>query len=183
MAGEKGQPMTDTRETYAETVTEPPQNVCPTCGYPASGTMCGGCGANLSYVRLIPAADWARQQQATAEANAAELTAPEVMVATTNELPGYRVTDAYGEVFGLTARARSVFANFGAGLRTVVGGEARSYTKLLADSRVEAVDRLRLAAAELGANAVLAMRFDANEIHDVISEIVAYGTAVRVERC
>ena len=108
--------------------------------------------------------------------------AAQVIVATTNELPGYRVVDVYGEVFGLTARARHIFANWAAGVRTVVGGEARSYTTLLTDSRVEAVDRLKEAAADKGANAVLAMRFDANEIHDVISEIVAYGTAVKVER-
>jgi uncharacterized protein YbjQ (UPF0145 family) len=85
------------------------------------------------------------------------------------------------EVFGLTARARNVFANLTAKGRTVVGGEVRSYSRLLTDSREEAVLRLREAAAEQGANAVLAMRFDANEFGDVISEIVAYGTAATVE--
>ncbi len=110
------------------------------------------------------------------------MTADEIIVTTMNDLPGYRVVEVYGEVFGLTARARNAFSNIGASFRTLVGGEARGYTKLLADSREEAITRMREAAAEKGANAVIAMRFDANDIADLISEIVAYGTAVRVER-
>jgi len=106
----------------------------------------------------------------------------DVMVVTTNEIPGYEVEDVFGEVFGLVVRARNAFSNFGAGLRTIVGGEAKGYTKLLADSRTQALDRLREAAAERGANAVIAMRFDCNEIGDIMSEVAAYGTAVRVRR-
>ncbi|MGI8557493.1 MAG: YbjQ family protein [Solirubrobacteraceae bacterium] len=79
-------------------------------------------------------------------------------------------------------RARNAFANIGAGLRTLVGGEARGYTKLLSDSREQAVDRLRQAAVEKGANAVIAMRVDCNEICDIMSVVAAYGTAVTVER-
>ena len=106
----------------------------------------------------------------------------EIIISTMNELPGYEVTDVYGEIFGLVTRARNVFSNIGAGFRTVVGGEAKGYTKLLTDSRDQAVQRLRDAAAERGANAVLAMRFDCNELGDVISEVAAYGTAVRVRK-
>jgi uncharacterized protein YbjQ (UPF0145 family) len=106
----------------------------------------------------------------------------DVIVVTTNELPGYEIVEVYGEVFGLIVRARNVFSNFGAGLRTVFGGEAKGYTTLLSDSRVEAVDRLKDAARGVGANAVLAMRFDCNEIADIMSEVAAYGTAVTVRR-
>jgi uncharacterized protein YbjQ (UPF0145 family) len=105
----------------------------------------------------------------------------EILITTMNDIPGYRVTEVYGEVFGLVARARNAFSNIGASLRTIVGGEAKGYTKLLTDSRNDAVDRLKEAARERGANAIIAMRFDANEIADMISEIVAYGTAVRIE--
>jgi uncharacterized protein YbjQ (UPF0145 family) len=88
----------------------------------------------------------------------------------------------HGEVFGLIVRARNVFSNIGAGLRTLAGGESRGYTKLLSESREQGLDRLREAARERGANAVLATRFDCSEIGDIMSEVAAYGTAVTVER-
>ena len=106
----------------------------------------------------------------------------EMIVSTMNDLPGYRVVLVHGEVFGLIVRARNVFSNIGAGLRTIAGGEARGYTKLLSESREQAVERMRAAAGERGANAVLAMRFDCSEIGDIMSEVAAYGTAVTVER-
>src|SRR5919206_4949111 len=106
----------------------------------------------------------------------------DVIISTMNDLPGYEIEEVYGEVFGLIVRARNVFSNLGAGLRTVFGGEAKGYTSLLSDSRNQAVDRLREAARERGANAVLAMRFDCNEIADIMSEVAAYGTAVTVRK-
>jgi uncharacterized protein YbjQ (UPF0145 family) len=106
----------------------------------------------------------------------------DVIVTTMNDLPGYEVVDVYGEVFGLVVRARNAFANIGASLRTIVGGEAKGYTKLLTDSRLHAQERLVEAAREKGANAVIAMRFDCNEIGDIMSEVAAYGTAVVVRR-
>ena len=106
----------------------------------------------------------------------------EMIVSTMNDLPGYRVVAVHGEVFGLIVRARNVFSNIGAGLRAIAGGEARGYTKLLSESREQAVERLRAAAGERGANAVLAMRFDCSEIGDIMSEVAAYGTAVTVEQ-
>jgi len=104
----------------------------------------------------------------------------EIIVSTMNDLPGYEVVEVYGEVFGLIVRARNAFSNVGASFRTLVGGEAKGYTALLSDSREQAVERLRNAAAEQGANAVLAMRFDCNEIANIMSEVAAYGTAVKV---
>ncbi len=104
------------------------------------------------------------------------------MVVTTNDIPGYEIVQVYGEVFGLIVRARNAFSNIGASFRTVFGGEAKGYTTLLTDSRTEAVERLKAAARGKGANAVVAMRFDCNEIADIMSEVAAYGTAVSVRR-
>ena len=104
----------------------------------------------------------------------------EVIVVTTNELTGYEVVESYGEVFGLIVRSRNMFSNMGASFRTIFGGEVAGYTKLLSESRVHAVERLKAAAVEKGANAVLAMRFDCNELQGVMSEVAAYGTAVKV---
>lgn len=106
----------------------------------------------------------------------------EVLITTMNDLPGYRVSDVHGEVFGLTTRSRNLFSNIGAGLRTLVGGEVRGWTKLLIRSREEAVERMKQATTERGGNAVIAMRFDASELGSGVTEIVAYGTAVTVRR-
>lgn len=106
----------------------------------------------------------------------------EVMVVTTNELPGYKVEETYGEVFGLIVRSRNLFSNMGASFRTIFGGEVKGYTKLLSDSREHALARLREAAAAKGANAVLMMRFDSGDIGQVMNEVAAYGTAVKVTK-
>ena len=106
----------------------------------------------------------------------------DVLVVTTNDLPGYEIVQVHGEVFGLIVRARNAFANIGASFRTVFGGEAKGYTTLLLDSRNQALDRLKDAAREVGANAVVAMRYDCNEIADIMSEVAAYGTAVTVRK-
>jgi len=105
-----------------------------------------------------------------------------VLIVTTNEIPGYRITEVHGDVFGLVVLARNLFSNVGAQLRTVAGGEVSGYTKLLTDSRNQARQRMWREARARGANAVVAMRFDCNEIGDIMSEVVAYGTAVTVER-
>jgi uncharacterized protein YbjQ (UPF0145 family) len=106
----------------------------------------------------------------------------DLLVSTMNDLPGHEVVAVHGEVFGLVVRARNVFSNVGAALRTIFGGEARGYTQLLSDSREQALQRLRAAARAKGANAVLAMRFDCNEIANLMSEVAAYGTAVTVRK-
>lgn len=106
----------------------------------------------------------------------------EILVVTTNDLPGYRIVQTYGEVFGLVVRSRNMFSNVGASFRTIFGGEVGGYTKLLSTTREQALDRLREEAAAHGANAVLAMRFDTSEIGQIMSEVAAYGTAVRVEK-
>jgi uncharacterized protein YbjQ (UPF0145 family) len=104
------------------------------------------------------------------------------MIVTTSEnVPGYRVTRVLGLTFGLTVRSRGVGGNMAAGLKSLVGGEIRSYTKLLEDARREAVDRLVENATAMGANALVMMRFDSSEMGQTMSEIVAYGTAMVVE--
>ena len=105
-----------------------------------------------------------------------------MLIVTTNDLPGYRIDEVFGEVFGLTVRSRNAFSQFGAGLKSLVGGELRGMTESLAQSRVQVMQRLVDEASAKGANAILAMRFDTSEMGQVWTEICAYGTAVRVSR-
>jgi uncharacterized protein YbjQ (UPF0145 family) len=100
-----------------------------------------------------------------------------MIVTTTEEVPGAVVTKTIGQVFGLTVRSRSLGGNIAAGLKSLVGGEIRSYVKLNEDARRQAVDRMVENATAMGANAVCMMRFDATEMGRGMSEIVAYGTA------
>ena len=122
------------------------------------------------------------QAPAAVGAEPAQYSGPPIMLVTANDIPGYRVTEVHGVVFGLTVRARNAVSNIGASFRTVFGGEVTGYTKLLADTRLEAESRLRYAAAQVGANAVIAMRFDTGDIAQMMNEVAAYGTAVTVER-
>ena len=105
-----------------------------------------------------------------------------MLITTTNDIPGYEITDVYGEVFGLTVRSRNAFSQFGAGLKSIMGGELKGMTKALVDSRNEVIERMTQEAEEKGANAIVAMRFDTSEMGDTWTEICAYGTAVRVNK-
>lgn len=104
-----------------------------------------------------------------------------MLISTMNDVPGYRVTKVVGEVFGLTVRSRNIGSQFGAGLKSLVGGELKGMTKNLATSRSEVMERMAEQAAARGANAVLAFRFDTSEMGGNWTEICAYGTAVVVE--
>ena len=97
-----------------------------------------------------------------------------------NDIPGYQVTQVLGEVFGLTVRSRNIGSQFGAGLKSLVGGELKGMTKNLVNSRYEVINRMAEEAAAKGADAVLAMRFDTSEMGGNWTEICAYGTAVKV---
>jgi uncharacterized protein YbjQ (UPF0145 family) len=103
-----------------------------------------------------------------------------VLVVTTNDIPGFRVEQVIGEVFGLTVRSRHVGSQIGAGLKSLIGGELRGLTKTLVETRHQAMRRLVEQAQARGANAVLMMRFDVTDAADVGTEVCAYGTAVRV---
>jgi uncharacterized protein YbjQ (UPF0145 family) len=104
-----------------------------------------------------------------------------MIVVTTPYVPGHRITDSKGMVFGLVVRSRGIGGNLMAGLRSLGGGEIHEYTSLLEDTRRQALDRLVRNSTLTGANAVVSMRFDSSEISGTMSEIVAYGTAVIVE--
>ena len=101
-----------------------------------------------------------------------------MLVSTMNDVPGRSVQHVVGEVTGLTVRSRNVGAQIGAGLKSIVGGELKGLTKQLQQSRDEAVARMVEEAAAQGANAILAMRYDSDEVGNGYQEIVAYGTAV-----
>ena len=103
-----------------------------------------------------------------------------LLISTMNDVPGWRVDRVLGEVTGLTVRSRNVGAQIGAGFKALVGGELKGLTKQLQQTRDEAVQRMIETAQARGANAVLAMRFDSNEVGNGYQEIVAYGTAVVV---
>jgi len=105
-----------------------------------------------------------------------------VLVSTMNDLPGYEIEEVFGEVFGLTVRSRNVGSQIGAGLKSLVGGELKGMTKMLAAGRQDATDRLVAEAEAKGANAIVAFRFDTSELGSVWTEICAYGTAVRARQ-
>ena len=157
-------------------------------GTPAAGWYANP--QNSTQLRWWDGQVWTDQIQASiSEQNPGEIggvpavyNGPPIVVVTTNDLPGYRITAVHGEVFGITVRARNAFSNVGASFRTMFGGEVKGYTKLLSDSRLEAVERLRFAAHQVGGNAVVAMRFDTGQIADLMNEVAAYGTAVTAER-
>ena len=105
-----------------------------------------------------------------------------MIVATTNDLPGYRIVRVIGLVRGITVRSRSVLGTLGVALQSIVGGNLTLFTTLAETSRQEALDLMLEHAAAQGANAVICMRYDSNEITDGITEMLAYGTAVVVEQ-
>ena len=104
-----------------------------------------------------------------------------MIVVTTNDLPGHKVLRHIGLVRGLTVRSRNLVANIGGGLQSLLGGNVTIYSDLAEQARQEAYDNLVAHAVGMGANAVIAMRYDANEIMAGITEVLAYGTAVWVE--
>ena len=104
-----------------------------------------------------------------------------MLVVTTNDLPGYRVVRHLGMVRGLSVRSRSIVGNIGASIQILFGGNISVYTKLAEDARREAFEHLIAQGRSVGANAILAMRYDANEMASAVTEVLAYGTAVVVE--
>ena len=104
-----------------------------------------------------------------------------MIVSTTNDVSGYKIVRHLGLVRGITVRSRSVVGNFVGGIQSVFGGKLSVYVDLAETARQEAFDHMCEHAAQGGANAVIGMRYDANEIMDGITEVLAYGTAVWVE--
>jgi len=104
-----------------------------------------------------------------------------MIVSTTNDVCGYRIVQHLGLVRGITVRSRSVLGNFAGAVQSVFGGKLSIYVNLAETARQEAFDHMCEHAAQGGANAIIGMRYDANEITDGITEVLAYGTAVWVE--
>ncbi len=104
-----------------------------------------------------------------------------MLISTMNDVPGYRVSQVLGEVFGLTVRSRNIGSQIGASFKSLAGGELKGMTKNLVASRTEVIQRMVEEATARGANCVLAMRFDTSDMGGNWTEICAYGTAVVVE--
>jgi len=104
------------------------------------------------------------------------------MTTTTFNLDGYRVSRNLGVVRGITVRSRSIFGTIGAGLQTLVGGNISLFTELCERTRNEAFNMMVAHAEQIGANAVIGVRYDANEVMQGVTEVLCYGTAVYVER-
>jgi uncharacterized protein YbjQ (UPF0145 family) len=104
------------------------------------------------------------------------------LITTSTEVAGYRITANLGIVRGITVRSRNIFMNIGAGLQTLIGGNISIYSDLCEKTRQEAFDILIEHAEQRGADAIIAMRYDANEIMNGVTEVLAYGTAVKLER-
>ena len=105
-----------------------------------------------------------------------------MLISTMNDLPGHRIDEVHGEVFGLTVRSRHVGSQIGAAFKSLAGGELKGMTKMLVEGREHATQRLVEEAEAKGANAVVAFRFDTSELGGTWTEICAYGTAVRARR-
>jgi len=105
-----------------------------------------------------------------------------MIITTMNDLPGWEIEEVFGEVFGLTVRSRNVGSQIGAALKSIIGGELKGMTKMLASGRQDATSRLIEEAEAKGANAVIAFRFDTSELGKIWTEICAYGTAVKARQ-
>ena len=108
-------------------------------------------------------------------------TLPHHMVTTAFSIDGYRIVRTLGVVRGITVRSRSIFGTIGGALHTIVGGNITAFTKLCEMTRAEAFEIMVQHASEIGANAVIGMRYDATELMSGVSEVLAYGTAVVME--
>ena len=104
------------------------------------------------------------------------------LVTTALEIPGYRIVRNLGVVRGIVVRSRNVFATLGAGLQTILGGNITLLTELCEKTRVDAFAMMSQHAAQAGANAIIMARYDANELMQGVTEVLAYGTAVIVEK-
>jgi uncharacterized protein YbjQ (UPF0145 family) len=105
-----------------------------------------------------------------------------MIISTTEGIAGYEVTEVLGTTFGVVVRARGIGGDILASLKGLVGGEVTQYTQMVEDGRKQAMDRMVKNAAAMGADAVIMMRFDSGDIGQNMSEIVSYGTAVRLQK-
>ena len=124
---------------------------------------------------------WGRQQEKYVNFNAKiNIMVDQNLITTSNQLEGYRITKHLGMIRGITVRSRSIFGNIGAGLQSLVGGKISIYVELCEKTRQEAFEDLIKHGNEKGANAIINVRYDANEVSQGITEVLCYGTAVQV---
>lgn len=107
---------------------------------------------------------------------------PHEMTSTTFEIPGYATGRSMGIVRGIVVRSRSVFGSIGASLQTLVGGDITMFTSLCEKTREDAFERMLIHATEVGADAVVGIRYDATEVMQGVTEVLCYGTAVKLDR-
>lgn len=105
-----------------------------------------------------------------------------MIITTTENIVGYEVTEVLGTTFGVVVRARGLGGDILASLRGLVGGEVKQYTQMIEDARKQALDRMVQNAHAIGADAIVMMRFDSGDVGANMSEIVSYGTAVKVKK-
>lgn len=105
-----------------------------------------------------------------------------MIIATTEQISGYETTEVLGAAFGVVVRSRGIGGDILASLKGLVGGEITQYTQMIEDARKQAIDRMVQNAHAMGADAIVMMRFDSGEVGQNMSEIVAYGTAVKLRR-
>ena len=124
---------------------------------------------------------WGRQQEKYVNFNAKiNIMVDQQLITASNQLEGYKITKHLGIVRGITVRSRSIFGNIGAGLQTLVGGKITIYVELCERAREEAFQAMIQHANERGANAIINIRYDANEVMQGVTEVLCYGTAVQV---
>ena len=104
------------------------------------------------------------------------------MITTALNLDGYRITESLGIVRGITVRSRSILGNIAGGLQTLLGGNISIYKELCEKTRIDAFNEMVEHAEQMGANGIISMRYDANEVMNGVTEVLAYGTAVRFEK-
>ncbi len=104
----------------------------------------------------------------------------DIIIATTNDIPGKKITEILGLVKGSTVRARNIGRDLGASFKSIIGGEVKTYTEMTKDSREEAYNRMVNEAISLGANAIIGVRFTTSMVMAGASEMLAYGTAVKI---
>ena len=153
--------------------------VCPDCNieYPGNAKFCTECGSQLEeYVEPEP-----EPEIIPSFKTAAPATYDNIIIVSSNYVPGYNVVATKGFVYGLTVRSRGLGGQMAAGLRSAFGGEIKEYVKMMDHTRQEALQRMVDHAKEMGANAIISTRFDSDEISNVMQEILAYGTAVIIE--
>lgn len=173
-------------EAPAEVSDEEVIKYCPNCDveYTGDTNFCPDCGSKLEiYEPPVEEPEEPEIEEEHVDSFAAvrmDYTG-DIMVVTSNYVPGYKAVKTLGFVYGLTVRSRGVGGQIGAGIRSVFGGEIKEYVKMMEQARNEALHRMVEHAQSMGANAIISSRFDSDEISDIMQEILAYGTAVIIE--